>query len=885
MSCRMRKPRTSQNALRSGVAPYGALLLLLFTGLVRQGFAAPSDDAPIRESGKSDITLALSAEGRALLPIVIAQGASQQTKAVAGELADYLDRITGATFEVRTGDGSSGIVVGTITEFPNATLAKALQMRGPYDGREAYAIRTQKDRLLLIGGSDLGASHAVFRFLEKTGCRWFFPSKHWEVIPSIPDLKCHLNETDRPALLARRIWYGYGFFREPGEKAKSQTQLDYESWARHNRMAGSFTVHAGHAWQSIILQNKAEFERHPEYRALVKGERTGEQLCVSNPAVRKLAVSYALEYLRKHPEADMVSMETSDGLGHCECEECKKLGSISDRAFGLANEVARAVAKEFPGKMVGMLAYSNHSEPPTFALEPNVYVQLTVGFIMGRYSFDELMDLWPAKCRNMGFYDYFSVWLWDFDRLPGGRAADIRRTRDEIHKFSARHASSMDAESGDNWGPHGRGYYVANRLMWNPDADVDAILADFYEKAFGPAAEPMRRYYERLDPGNKPLVSRSLLGQAFRDVDEACRLAKNQPDVLARLADLKQYLHYVHLTWLLDHETDKMKKKELTLSTITYAYQTRRTYMNHWEAIRQTWASNAAKEFDEPSWAANAKGKKPWTDAALYTAEETERDFTQGLAYFQPQQVQEKTFSTDLVPVRFPEMPISPAAVKRDKLAAAPVISAQHYQGGLRYALYSVSGEPLDLEVVTGTIAWYRDRPDARYTLKTASEETIAEGRLKLDGETHPISLKVPRPGLYYFDFIDSGAGWKIRVAAGKPCTIPLLRDRKFSHAGSMQRMYFYVPKKTATIEYYWQGHPHKVLDPRGKLVQDVKSSGEFVSIAVPPGMDGQLWSFSPISLGHLWFFNLPNNLAASPEALLAPRQVATEDGLVIRKK
>src|SRR6185437_6729669 len=189
-------------------------------------------------SVKSDIALAISQDGHALLPIIISDHASDGTKAVAAELAEYLKRITDAAFDIRTGDGASGIVLGTIAEFPNPALEKPLQKRGPYDGREAYAIRTEKNRLLLIGGSDLGASHAAFRFLEIVGCRWFFPAKEWEVVPSIADLKFDTNETDRPTLLSRRIWYGYGYFREPGEKVKSQTQLDYEAWARHNRMAG-----------------------------------------------------------------------------------------------------------------------------------------------------------------------------------------------------------------------------------------------------------------------------------------------------------------------------------------------------------------------------------------------------------------------------------------------------------------------------------------------------------------------------------------------------------------------------------------------------------------------------------------------------------------------
>ncbi|HEX8915348.1 MAG TPA: DUF4838 domain-containing protein, partial [Humisphaera sp.] len=707
--------------------------------------------------------------------------------------------------------------------------------------------------------------------------RWFFPAPEWEVVPSTPDLAFGVDETDRPTILARRIWYGYGFFRDPGDKGPSRAQADYQAWARHNRMAGSFTVTAGHAWDSIIASHKKEFEAHPEYLALVRGTRQGPQFCVSNPAVRKIAVDHALAHFRKNPAADMVSLETADGGGHCECDACLKLGSIPDRVFGLANEAARAVAAEFPGKMVGLYAYNDHCEPPSFDLEPNVYVQLTAGFITGRYAFDELLDLWPAKCRNMGFYEYFSVWLWDFDRLPGGRAADVGHVREQIRKYAARRATSMDAESGDNWGPHGRGYYLANRLLWNPDADAATILTDFYDKAFGPAAGPMRRYYERLDPGSKPLLSRHLLGQAFAEVAEASKLAKDRPDVLARLAHVKQYLRYVHLTWLLDREPDKAKKKELTLAAITHVYRTRHSYMNHWEAVRQSWCGKAAKDFDEPGWTANAKGPKPWEGTPPPTAEETEAAFAEGVAYFRPQDVQERTFSNDLVPVTFP--------VAEGAKPAAPAASNQAYQGSLRYAVYSATGEPIELEVTPGTIAWYRDRPDARYTLRSADEATVAEARMKLDGQPHALSLKVPRPGLYWFDFADSGAAWRIRAAAGAPCTVPLRRDKGFSHQGHMQRMYFYVPKGTARIDYYWRGGPHKLLGPDGKVAAEVKTSGEFVSVPVPPGADGKVWSFTQLALGHLWFFNVPNALAGSPEALMVPREVAAKDGLAVRGK
>jgi hypothetical protein len=802
--------------------------------------------------------LLLAEQGQAKLPVIIAEKASAETKKVAAELAGYLSRIAGAKFEVRSGDGTEGIVLGTLAEFPQPALAKPLEVRDTFDGKEAFAIRTEPKRLLLIGATDLGASHAAFRLLEHLGCRWFFPAREWEVIPSRPTLSVRLDETDRPALLSRRIWYGYGFF----DRNQPRCREDYEAWARHNRMASSRRIWCGHAWQAIIAAEKKTFAEHPEYLALVKGKRQEPQLCVSNPEVRKLVTGWALQQLAKRPELDMVSLETSDGSNHCECEHCQKLGNISDRAFGLANEVARIVAKEHPGKMVGMLAYSDHCEPPSFPLEPNVYVQSTAGFIRGKYTFEELMERWPKHCKNMGFYDYYSVWLWDHDMPPGGRGGNLRYLRERIPRYVELQATSLDCESGSNWGIHGRGYYIANKLMWNPKADVDALLADFYRQAFGPAAQVMERYYERLDPGNEPLVSAQLLGLALRDLEEAAKLARDRPDVLARLDHLKQYQHYVRLRWELDRTPDRERKRDLTLAALTHVYRGRYSYMNHWAALLYHWTAAAAKEFDRPTWAYNdPTPDKPWKVEKPYTREETERLFQEDLTYFPVQTVVEKRFSTDLVP----------AALSSPK----PAATAQRFQRVERHALYSPKGEPLTVTITTGVIAWYRDRPEAVYQVTDAAGKVIQQGRLPQDGKEHGLTVKVERAGLYWLEFNDQSAGWGIQVEAGRPAVLALKRSTRHLHLGQMQRAYFYVPKGTREIQYYWDGAAHEVRGPDGKVVMEIKSRGQFVTVPVPAGADGQAWSLGRLALGHLWFCNVPNYLAASPDALLIPRELA----------
>src|SRR5436853_121143 len=62
----------------------------------------------------------LADNGKALLPVVVAEKATPETKASAAKLADFLGRIAGTKFAVETGDGSRGIAVGLAADFPLA---------------------------------------------------------------------------------------------------------------------------------------------------------------------------------------------------------------------------------------------------------------------------------------------------------------------------------------------------------------------------------------------------------------------------------------------------------------------------------------------------------------------------------------------------------------------------------------------------------------------------------------------------------------------------------------------------------------------------------------------------------------------------------------------
>jgi hypothetical protein len=151
----------------------------------------------------------LTEAGRTRQAIVVSPQASADVQAAAATLADYLGRISGAKFDVRTGDGASGIVVGRAADFP------ALQIDPPFNPadptrREEYVLRSHADGLWLLGATDLAVRHAVWDCLYRLGYRQYFPGPTWEIVPRSPALRLDVDDYERPAYHSRRIWYGYG---------------------------------------------------------------------------------------------------------------------------------------------------------------------------------------------------------------------------------------------------------------------------------------------------------------------------------------------------------------------------------------------------------------------------------------------------------------------------------------------------------------------------------------------------------------------------------------------------------------------------------------------------------------------------------------------------
>jgi hypothetical protein len=501
------------------------------------------DGAPAGTPGE---TVWLARKGVASLPVCVGERASDRTRAAAKDLAAYLGKLSGGTFEVKT--GTTGIVLGMPGDFQQPPVPTDFDPSDPCR-REEYLLRSDGSSLFLIGATETANERAVWDLLRRLGYRHFFPGEIWEVFPHTPDLQIGVDERGQPDIHDRRLHY-LVFNRD------RTADEDHSRWALHNRVGAALKIASHHAYQGFHAPRKAEFEAHPDYLPLIKGVRTywvnTFKPCLSNEECRRLLVGIALDYFKEQPTAESISMEPSDMKNWCQCAACAAR-SPSDWATLLANEVAVAInAPEAnpPGtRYVGLLAYNAHDAPPTLRIDPRVMVTVTSHYHDNPISREETIEGW----RRQGAV------LLGYDHNAGGEGAvrDLPEARREIVRLHRDHRLfRWSTAGGVQWGYFGLGAYCAAQALWDVDEAerYDALLADFYSKAFGKAAAPMEAYFRSFnrmkeDDPEPPVIDAAVIGRMFKRLDEAFRLVADDPGAQARVGE------WVWFTCHLDYQS------------------------------------------------------------------------------------------------------------------------------------------------------------------------------------------------------------------------------------------------------------------------------------------------------------------------------------------
>jgi len=455
--------------------------------------------------------------------IITAEKPSAGAQHAAEELQHFIELMSGAKLPIRS-DNAALPGEQVVMLVGRSRFTAGMNLPAGDDGdhsREGFVLKTQGDRIILAGNEDSiyrGTEYAVYDFLERLGCRWYYPGDYGQVVPKRATIDVPaLDVAQQPSFIVRNVWTsGWA----PGTD-------DYTTWLLRNK--GTYTSFYGMPADGSI-GNLAPMEKYyhdfPDIYAMGRdGKRQPEgtpsdnvMLCTTNPKTVEIATKTILDYFHEHPEAISYAFSPPDNNALCYCPNCTArmhelqsyagYESISDPFFNFANNVAWEVTKEFPDKYLVVMSYYSRVMPPEGLEKPwnkNIIVELAqlwvsamrpIGTPDDEFALRQLrtLDAWSRNAKKMLIYDYDPHA--DLSRMPYWRS---RAIAEDMKLYKQHGVIGFTTEGQPSYFRTGLNYYIRMRCMWDVNANIDKLLDDYYRTFFGPAAAPMKRFGTEIE--------------------------------------------------------------------------------------------------------------------------------------------------------------------------------------------------------------------------------------------------------------------------------------------------------------------------------------------------------------------------------------------------
>lgn len=445
--------------------------------------------------------------------IVVSDTATQSEITAANLLQNTFAQINGTQIDIitdSTGKTEREIAVGkTDREYDDTVDYAAL-------GDEGVCIKTVGDDVVITGGEKRGTLYSAYTFLEEYfGYRRFTPDL--TVIPEAEKLviPAEIDYSYVPPFMYRQTdWY-------PG----SNTEYKVSNRLNNGTMAetlGGGVEYAGpfcHTFSSLVPTSLIETE--PELFALgvQNGERTTDQLCLTNPKALEIATATVREWLADNPDAAFVSVTQNDNSNYCVCEECARIdaeeGSHSGTMIRFVNAIADDIRDDYPNVLVDTFAYMDgytRQAPKITVPRDNVVIRLCSieckfsapmdsGYSEDNEQFLQDLKDWSAISDHLFVWDYTT----DYNSLlsPFGNFGSLQRN---LQIFAENDVIGVFEEGASGTAANGEfaelRSYMLSRLMWDPYQDADKLMYDFCKAYYGAGYQYIIDFINGIDENN-----------------------------------------------------------------------------------------------------------------------------------------------------------------------------------------------------------------------------------------------------------------------------------------------------------------------------------------------------------------------------------------------
>jgi hypothetical protein len=464
--------------------------------------------------------LVIAARGKSEARILVAHDAAQWEAFAARDLAKYIKLMSGADVPVVAAPDEIAaalksdkplLIVGSEAIKAQPALSARLQSvarKAPFIRAEAVLARREGNRVLLAGLTDDGHYHAVSYLLHQWGCRWYMPTDFGECVPECPTLKIdRLDYAYAPPFEVRDgrplwnlAWLGSskGWAEFSARNFKS---VDISGYGGPTPRKG--LPNAGHALgdyiQDILPPGRTVFN------SPISDEKVIAHVAGKLDADFKKGLNINLgindgDYSAsgsKRDEQLQAGLRDKYFVNVC----------MTDVFMTFYNGVCEKLLASYPNSpsKIAFFIYTNLTIPPQQvqrAAKPlcGVLAPIDIDPTHGmddprsppKQEYRDIVERWAEVMEGRVYvYDYDQGMLvWRDLPNPSHQAF-----RQDVKHYRRAGILGFTTESRGAYATIFLNMYFRAQLMWDPDFNVDAAMAEFYTRFYGPAAEPMSRYW------------------------------------------------------------------------------------------------------------------------------------------------------------------------------------------------------------------------------------------------------------------------------------------------------------------------------------------------------------------------------------------------------
>jgi hypothetical protein len=440
--------------------------------------------------------------------IVIPPGAGEALWATAEDLAEV----------VGLRDGKRPEIVQSRWRFPKNALylgdtpVNALSLRLPDElsFHGAAVRRGRNGRVFIRARSEEALLHGAYTFADREwGARWFLPHDD-QVFLVAPEPGEQVARGERE-LVEPHFWH----------RNLHNLRAKTDAFSRRNRLSRLYEMN--HALAHVFPPEL--FDRRPELFSTIDGRRERPYKShdfdpnphLALPEAAEHAAEVVLEYFESNPEAESFSLGINDNILFDDTELTRGiveplqyfrgLPNHSDLVFLFMNRVAELVfdqggAWSTPSgrpRYLSALAYYWAEAVPSFPLHGRVMPILTADRAQWHDPVFRAED--EALIAAWGRSGVETIATWDYtfgSPYPYPRQI-VEPIVASIRQLAASGSRVYFSQFGYRFAYDGAKAYLTAQLLWDPAADPERLLTEFYQGVFGPAATTMRAFYEGFE--------------------------------------------------------------------------------------------------------------------------------------------------------------------------------------------------------------------------------------------------------------------------------------------------------------------------------------------------------------------------------------------------